>query len=318
MTRCVLVGGCWCVAAIHFEQEDVQYWLNVDRDVECYTRRWFLFAMLSTFVIVTFSLGMPLMLVALTHYLHDQKEVMMFGSSQYVSGSSIIRVIDENSNGRLEDGDKESSASRHTVVYKAPNPVTGLLVPVQPVFIAGLASKMQTRLANPVVLQYVGGYMVAFKPKYFYWTGYDMLVRLAQSSMVILVRMIDEQYDLIYMCLICTCALAVHSYVKPYRYEELNIFQTLVLLSQSTITLSCIATRYTTTDDTARLPVMGIIMVIIQVVLVLGALKYIFLELYRQMTEKDSFFNVFVEETLSRVSTASNNIRISLRARLSV
>eukprot|EP00854_Cymbomonas_tetramitiformis_P004396 gene4396-5406_t len=182
-TACFQVFYC---DAIHFDQETVQYWLHADRSSECFTPGWFVFMSVSIFVIFTFSLGLPISLSFGLRYLHAQKQVTLNQLPLFVRASQI----------------HVSYKMSHERTYKIPHPTTGALVVVEPVFRDGATGdeldRIRSRLDTKEVLLYAAPYTEPFKEPYFYFLGITILIRLMQTSVVVLIRMALEHHDTIY------------------------------------------------------------------------------------------------------------------------
>ncbi|KAK3261022.1 hypothetical protein CYMTET_30054 [Cymbomonas tetramitiformis] len=189
--------------AIYLDTAQVQYWLNADRGIECFTLQWYIFVTVAFFIIVTYVLGMPLGLIVLTSYLHNQKQVQFCGEKAYVDSSLIQVEKREGAAGDEGNADVDSLGSTNTgavseLHFRVQHPVTGAILPVDPIFqphvqVGSSVGDIQTRLEDGEVLQYIGGYMISFKPHFYYWMGYEMLVRFFQTSVVIMVRIVDKR-----------------------------------------------------------------------------------------------------------------------------
>ncbi|KAK3284319.1 hypothetical protein CYMTET_8026 [Cymbomonas tetramitiformis] len=176
-TACFQVFQC---DGIHFEKETVQYWLHADRSAECFTPEWFVFMSISIAVIFTFSLGLPVGLIVSVRYFHAQKKVTLLQE-----GGKKVPLFIEASQIHVSD-------DRRT--YKVPHPTTGALIEVEPVFKDSAKGdgldQLQSKLyEKEEVFVYAAPYIMPFKEEYFYFLGFTILIRLMQTSVVVLVRM---------------------------------------------------------------------------------------------------------------------------------
>ncbi|KAK3277457.1 hypothetical protein CYMTET_14540 [Cymbomonas tetramitiformis] len=322
--------------AIHLDTAEVQYWLNADRGVQCFTPWWYTFVSVAVFVIITFVLGMPLGLIALTRCLHHRKLVRTDSQEWYTQAAEIRmeeRVVaaasqctaseeaEQAEEGALELQWRTDSIGRgySTTIYSAPDLVSGKVIEVQPVFLAGAqpgsgVDAIRSQLLDPMLMKYFGGYTTSFQPKFYYWMGYDMLVRLFQTSMVVLVRMANERYDLVYMLLVTMCALAVHAHVHPYVSANINLLQTITFLSQGITCLGYITMRDVIVEDTGGLGI-GSGMLFLQGLILLMASKYVMSELLDHMKDEDSvLFEVHLKAKV-KISSAAASMKRSFRRR---
>eukprot|EP00854_Cymbomonas_tetramitiformis_P001262 gene1262-1844_t len=297
---------------IYFDTVQVQYWLNPDKGVNCESAQWYIFATAAWLVILIYVLGMPIGLIMVTCYLHEQKEVKIKKRSLYVP-SSQIRMERRRGGGEMVEAEREnksssgkddncgpgadhdsrprSSAATCVFHYSIKDTVTGEIITIQPVFLPGVQpgsgkEGIQNRLADPAVLQYIGGYTTSFKPQFFYWMGYEILVRLFQTSMVIVVRLIDEKYDLGYMCITTTLALGIHAHVQPYISQNVNLVQTLTFLGQAWSCIGYLTVRDIDDDNSSHF--VGICLISTQVLV--GALvsTLVFREMSHLLKDQDS------------------------------
>lgn len=277
--------------------------LYADRSAQCYSKQWRTFAAVASIVILVYGLGWPCGLIFLTHHFHRQKHLRLGKHSVYIDRSKIRCVDDMDADrdrvlaeGAMEGalpGKPGASAAalvhcslQGTKVFKIPHPRTGQMVKVIPAFLPNASASnavdaIESRLDNQLVLMFLGPYIAPYKPQYFYWTGCEVLFRLLQTSMIIIVRMLDPDYDLVYASLVSVLALSVHSYVQPYQNNNVNFFQALSYACQFLMIQGYMAETYLSqrNDDEFASSVTGICMIAFYSAFMLIVSGYIFGEL---------------------------------------
>ncbi|KAK3254961.1 hypothetical protein CYMTET_35843, partial [Cymbomonas tetramitiformis] len=198
-----------------------QYWLELDHTVECFTSQWWAFAGVSIVVIGVFVFGLPCAIAIVVHYLKGLKKMKNVHSrvTLYVPREELEAV--------------EGSAAGEEVdnpLYRHVDKETGMQTMLEPVYEKD--DKAATALAHPRVASMIGPYITPFKRQYYSWAAYDMLRKVLQTSMVTIVQLIDNKYDVLYGCTVTALALALHAHNGPYASQLVNFFQTLVLALQ--------------------------------------------------------------------------------------
>ncbi|KAK3245200.1 hypothetical protein CYMTET_45219 [Cymbomonas tetramitiformis] len=100
------------------------------------------------------------------------------------------------------------------------------------------------------------------------WYAYDMLRKLAQTSIVIIVKLMNAKYDLPYLTVVSIIFLAVHAHIGPYESALVNRFQTLILLEQCMTAVLCFAHKYA--SDRAGSEIISWVLILFKIAL-LGA-----------------------------------------------
>ncbi|KAK3259292.1 hypothetical protein CYMTET_31703, partial [Cymbomonas tetramitiformis] len=291
-TACFNVFFC---DGIHFESEQIDYFLHSDRSAQCFTSQWFSFMALAIFVILAYVLLLPIGLIVLTFNLHGRKKVKLGSQYRYVRERDICieyETIGEASDSDVDEGasdegssdgsregtsessstgssDGSSASSEAAACYSIVDPATGMLLAVEPVFIEGAdpgsgLGHMESRLDDPEIAKILEPYVGPYRREYFYWSGVDILIRLSQTSMVVLVKMMGDDYDVLYLSVVTVLALATHSYVQPYVSSDTNILETLSLLSQSMAVHGYIATGFIHEDGSDESAATGIALLLVQ------------------------------------------------------
>ncbi|KAK3276518.1 hypothetical protein CYMTET_15410, partial [Cymbomonas tetramitiformis] len=239
------------------ESEEGSYWLVIDHQVECYTWKWYIFRTLVISVILVYILGLPLVLAFVPYRLRKTKcmRVKESGATIYVHRNYLVRDLEDEHWGyhMIE------SSGRRIALEAVSEEVEGQLVP-------------QTALRHPEAKILLDYHLKPFRDRFFFWAAYDMVRKLAQTSVVLLVQEVDDQYDLLYSACLTTIALAIHAQNQPYKLHLVNLAQTIVLVSQTLIISMLMGQRYASSEFGSS--VVGTVAVAIQVTL-MGALLYI-------------------------------------------
>eukprot|EP00854_Cymbomonas_tetramitiformis_P023069 gene23069-27914_t len=90
--------------------------------------------------------------------------------------------------------------------------------------------------------------MEPFREELYAWFAYDMLRKLFQTSVVIIVQLVAPDYDLFYALFINITALAIHAYARPYKVIYVDRWQTVVLFFHIFVICVCLKQKYTAND----------------------------------------------------------------------
>eukprot|EP00854_Cymbomonas_tetramitiformis_P022428 gene22428-27062_t len=236
-----------------------QYWLVMDNQVECFTYMWWAFVAAALGVILVYVLGLPVLMVAVPWHLRQLKQVRRLdnGKMMYVleqdlhRESQLFDMLNQDASGvgvtlnPLMVPALQRSAAEHFHVLNE----FGERVEVEPQYrdepgeVDGVR-ELETAHADPDRMIIWGSYLLPFKSELYAWAAYDMIRKLAQTSLVIVVRLISPSYMLLYSAVVSAVFLTVHAHFRPYRDPMVNFFQTVILLSQNLIVTVCIGEHY--------------------------------------------------------------------------
>ncbi|KAK3270097.1 hypothetical protein CYMTET_21490, partial [Cymbomonas tetramitiformis] len=262
---------------IHFQAEGTDFFLRADRSVECFSLEWRSFAAFASFVMLTFVFGLPIGLIGVTFYLHRRKCVSLAGRHIYVP-SSLIKVTLE---AEVQGGDpctdetiSDDACSQKIACYQIPHPVTGKLVVVSPVFEDGAITgdgveRIKSQLMDSEAQLLLGRYTAPFSGQYFYWMGIEIMLRLLSTSVVVLVRMVDERYDLVYALCISGLILIIYSVAHPYEDPLAHLVVNLSEGCQVFTLCGYVAERYINEQDSTASAICGIFLVSIHSLFIL-------------------------------------------------
>ncbi|KAK3274146.1 hypothetical protein CYMTET_17659 [Cymbomonas tetramitiformis] len=217
---------------IYLEEDEPTAWLRMDLETPCYDLQWFLFMIIAVVVILSYVVGLPLILTFLTNYLYSQKAVKRGEEILYLNAARL-RIL--HCDGSVADEGDEGPMVKYVM-----EEATGDVVEVDPVFPAEYdvgdgIDKMKTRLLHDRRFRFLSSYVLPYREQCYYWAGCDILIRLSQTSFVVLVEMVSPKYDLLYSIINSTLALTLQSYVQPYQSGRCNF---VLALSQLCISLA--------------------------------------------------------------------------------
>ncbi|KAK3254800.1 hypothetical protein CYMTET_35998, partial [Cymbomonas tetramitiformis] len=210
-------------------------------------------------VILVYVLGLPVLMVAVPWHLRQLKQVRRLdnGKMMYVleqdlhRESQLFDMLNQDASGvgvtlnPLMVPALQRSAAEHFHVLNE----FGERVEVEPQYrdepgeVDGVR-ELETAHADPDRMIIWGSYLLPFKSELYAWAAYDMIRKLAQTSLVIVVRLISPSYMLLYSAVVSAVFLTVHAHFRPYRDPMVNFFQTVILLSQNLIVTVCIGEHY--------------------------------------------------------------------------
>ncbi|KAK3280622.1 hypothetical protein CYMTET_11545, partial [Cymbomonas tetramitiformis] len=230
--------------------EGKQYWVEMDFQIECYTDSWWAFAVVALNVIGLYILGLPLLLVVAPHYLRKYKRMCV------VHSGAIIYVHERQILHKMGEGGIECELNMKDF---------GVALEAQYEEVAG-ERVLLTLLQHPQVQMLLRYHLMPFKEKFYYWAAYDMVRKLAQTSLVLLVQQLGDDYDLLYSSVVTTLGLVLHAQARPYVSDLVNLIQLLVLASQSLCVSMLMGEKYAKTDELGS-SVVGSVAVLVQVLL---------------------------------------------------
>ncbi|KAK3286849.1 hypothetical protein CYMTET_5615, partial [Cymbomonas tetramitiformis] len=250
-----------------------QYWLELDTRVECFTSQWWLFSSMATVVVLVYVLLLPCCMAAVPWYLNQLKQVRQAdtGNIVYVherrlrAGPPPASAVEIVKNPlflpHLPRGFGSSKDPRYHIISIS----TGLPVEVYPRYRLLDERVMETALADADWMIIWGPYLTPYKREMYAWVAFDMMRKVATTSMVTMVNFVRADYGLLYNSLATSAALAAHAYCQPFNESLLNRFQLAILGSQNVIVLLCIGESYEGTPVGSL--VVGITILTIQAVL---------------------------------------------------
>ncbi|KAK3285879.1 hypothetical protein CYMTET_6530 [Cymbomonas tetramitiformis] len=262
---------------IYQDSED-QYWLKLDRQVECYTPEWYLFAGLASCVMVIYIFGLPFCLAAVPYYLTQFKLVCRVhnNTTRFVHRSKLFFNDPDPSQARTFSSSSQDLTPGTFYVIEE-----GKQVLVEPQFVADdspLYDKegMSTALHHEHALAFLAAYMHPFKDQYYYWLPFEMIRKLAQTSFVIIWQYIDEESDMLYQVMVTCSAVAIHAYCRPYESNVVNRCQTVLLVDQVFVSLLMLAYKSQEGGSKSQ----GLMIVVSQITLMVVLAGFVLYDLY--------------------------------------
>ncbi|KAK3241480.1 hypothetical protein CYMTET_48760 [Cymbomonas tetramitiformis] len=282
-TSCFTMFDC---EETHFRSDSADFWLLADRSVMCWRREWFLYAAISIFVMATYIVGLPIFILTCTYYLHGRKRVKLDGCLFYVHRSAIQVVSGEP---RTDASEAGMEMNAEALAYHIPHPLTRELVMVEPVFQHGFGfgdgvDRIQSQLTDPQITPYLDPVISPFANESFYWMGIEILLRLAQTSIVILVRMLDLRYDLVYAMAVTIVVLVIFTQSHPYQSLQDNLMETLSLTCQALSLLGYMAERYVNPDGgSVESTTCGVMLLVMQTAFILVICRLLMRDLFSRI-----------------------------------
>lgn len=214
--------------AIYNTEETIQYWLEMDMTTQCYTKTWWIYCSISLFVCVVYVLGLPIGFALITNYYHRYKKMRLEGRALYMHQRLI------------------------SIRGKTSYFLVGTDHQLEPIYVPQWMQSsttldhynIATKLDNSLFTQYLGHFLIPFERNRFYWVAIDITHEVLQSSAVIIVRIMLEEYDLVFATTVAVVTLAFYTYYKPHVHPTDSAFQTLVLLSYCFIYIAFLTQRY--------------------------------------------------------------------------
>ncbi|KAK3264971.1 hypothetical protein CYMTET_26317 [Cymbomonas tetramitiformis] len=202
---------------IHFEDVGVQYFLAMDRRIECFsTASWWALASIAVFLILTYVVGMPIGLLIVLRYLHQRKRVADEHGRTYFVPVERLHFQKERQLWFMQLSPKNEHNSR------PPAPQSS------PVFLTDApdidSAEATTELLNafnmldlPIFQSYFGVMYMSFRRNFYWFTCYEMLRRLLQSSFIVLIRLADRRADVFFALFVANASTALQAYTHPFR-----------------------------------------------------------------------------------------------------
>eukprot|EP00854_Cymbomonas_tetramitiformis_P022404 gene22404-27032_t len=221
-----------------------QWWLHLDKSIECYDSTWWIFAAIGFAVIALYVVGMPLSLFMLTRDLYDRKMVIdSNGETHFVKSNRLS----------CHSGEWHLHCHDHSPV------VVPVLRNGADASIRGMYSVLETE----VVENLLGGMTMPFRHELHWWPVYSMVRKVMQSSFVMVVQYFHNEIDLFYSLSVTLLSMGFHAYMKPYLHNSDNVLGTLVHLGDCFTLLSFIgvkANNDTTLSDATSQIVLGMLL----------------------------------------------------------
>ncbi|KAK3248358.1 hypothetical protein CYMTET_42174 [Cymbomonas tetramitiformis] len=160
-----------------------------------------------------------------------------------------------------------------------------------------------TMLDDPVYSKALGQFWGPFEDAYYYWQTVDIIRRLLQTGIVVLVEMIaGENAALVFSVLVSVFFLLLHQRFNPFDSDSVDDLALCILVNQFMVQMMLVVFKLT---DGANAFKVGICLVVLQIVLltyamtlIIPAFRPVFLELKQKGTQ--------IQKKLSRRYSANN------------
>eukprot|EP00854_Cymbomonas_tetramitiformis_P000720 gene720-1184_t len=231
-----------------------------DWSTQSFAAVWYMLLLVAVLVILLFVLGLPLGLAVLTWSLHQQKQITVNGQTTFCAarklaweegafymcnGDAKVPVSLEfpdqadGISGPCLDQDAQAGGQPESTLDRLKAWMCRLLS-ARPSTLESATNMLDTREVQEVL----GSVYRAYRKRFYWWGAYEVLQRLAQSSAVLLVNLINPDWATLYALLVACTSLMVHGYVQPYREDIDNILQMLVLYNHCIAIMFLIANEH--------------------------------------------------------------------------
>lgn len=233
---------------IHFEDLGVQYFLAMDRRIECFsTASWWALASIAVFLILTYVVGMPIGLLFVLRYLHQRKRVADEHGRTYFVPVERLHFQEEGQLWFMQLPPR----NEHNRRRPAPQSSPVFLTDAPDIDSAEATNELLTAfnmLDLPIFQSYFGVMYMPFCRNYYWFTCYEMLRRLLQSSFIVLIRLADRRADVFFALFVANASTALQAYTHPFHDPSDNFLQAIILFSQGLVATLFIATKYVSKD----------------------------------------------------------------------
>mmetsp|Transcript_14642 Transcript_14642/g.48056 ORF Transcript_14642/g.48056 Transcript_14642/m.48056 type:complete len:432 (-) Transcript_14642:107-1402(-) len=262
-------------------------WLKIDRSVECFSPQWSIFAVLAGLGAVFIVFGWPLGVLLTLRHCHETIKIRdpeggeepvfvprsELSSEEASDGGSDVDYA-EGGGGEKEEDIEDIRKRTWTWTPRGKSGAEAMEVfPFWAISIGDGGVKtfrLSTRLDTDIITLYFGPFFGDYEDEYYWWQCYEMLRRLFQTSVVIVINIISPGLDVPFALLVAVLALAIHAYNRPYIEDDPDFLQFVVLSNQF-----CINFSLTLKVMDMMPPVFNTLMMVLQLILVFTALFYV-------------------------------------------
>jgi len=115
--------------------------------------------------------------------------------------------------------------------------------------------------SDPQLGLYAKPFIRLFEDRYYYWGPVEMLRKLLQTSFIVVIRIIDDRFDLMFATLLSFLYLSVQGHLSPHKDDLDDKLSVIFLVNEFLVLLSLIGVTYVEGwDDSAN----GISMLVVQ------------------------------------------------------
>ncbi|KAK3287010.1 hypothetical protein CYMTET_5461 [Cymbomonas tetramitiformis] len=262
------------------------FFLSHNLQVQCFTETWWHRAYLAITVILTYVVLMPGVMMAAALYAKGliKLKVVKTGELVYARVHNLTPVPRSEKNPEcnvqsiaMSLVELAEQAEESGTVYHMTQKATGKVMELVPVYDKDEPGVVVTALTEPRVKALLGPYRTHFKSEYVAWGPFDMVRKVLQTSMVVIVQLVHPEYDLLYAIMVCVAALLLHMLINPYRSELTNRFQSFYLVNQELILVVCLGERYMHNDVGSA--ICAAVIIALQAVISLCILGYVFTDM---------------------------------------
>ncbi|KAK3234352.1 hypothetical protein CYMTET_55390 [Cymbomonas tetramitiformis] len=163
-----------------------------------------------------------------------------------------------------------------------------------------------TMLDDPVYSKALGHLWDPFEDAYYYWQTVDIMRRLLQTGIVVLVGMIaGENAAVVFAMLVSVFAILVHQRYSPFKNDSMDDLALGILVNQFIVQL--VLMLFQLTDGGSGF-VVGIGILLLQIMLLTYAMTHI-IPAFRPVFVKLTGKSVRIQKRISRLSTFNSSQR---------
>lgn len=260
-TRMFILFQC---DAMRNQSMDTQYWLRADPALECFTGTWFLFMAWALAVLLLYTVGLPGAVAYAIHMARSYVQIWVPGLDDpiYVHDTEL----------RIKTGTLSMSSIGHAYTMTLPGPSGSEPEELTVEMVLSPDDGRALTLKDCDEIQFLFEmFTPPVKSEYDYWILVELLRRLSQTSVAVLIELLIPNGGLVCAGYLSVMALCLHTYVRPYRKTRDNFVQMIILLNHTLLLQSMIGEEFIFSSTTSY--VLGSIIVIGQLVLIFYILK---------------------------------------------
>ncbi|KAK3270399.1 hypothetical protein CYMTET_21202, partial [Cymbomonas tetramitiformis] len=195
-------------------------------------------------------------------------EVYMQSDTFAILSGDVVHSVDN-----IDDEDSLGKMQRETVETSE-----GMQMPVlffQKVSVGDHGAEKSvpvTMLDARVWRKILGQFVDPFEDDFYFWNCWEICRRLLQSGFVVVVSRYSESSANVYSIVVSMVAIMLHQKYNPYRFDDLDALQLLILVSQFFVQLGIIHMHADSRDDST----VGVSLLGLQVTIMIYSTKFIF------------------------------------------
>jgi len=254
-----------------------EQWLKIDRSIECFVPQWRVYGALSFVGIGFIVFGWPLFVLILLRHYHSLKMIRdPDGGTEplFVPEKQLVGV-------EPEEQDEDEIVDVRSWTWTWVKPKGGGEVKVKPYVTISLGDggvktyRLMHKLDTGRMTMYYGPFFADYEDSFYWWQCYEMVRRLLQTSVVIIINIFSPGLDVPFALLVSVIALSLHAFCRPYTDDDPDYLQFVVLMNQFVLCFVLVVKML----DLAP-PWVETLLMVLQIALVLLALRFVYRVVY--------------------------------------